>query len=497
MAIPKVCGIETEYGIQVVNGDPNPIAASSVLINAYARDVARQQTGWDFEDEAPGNDARGFAREGAMPPQVETHLVNTVLTNGARYYVDHAHPEFSTPECRDALECVRYDRAGEVVLIRSMEAADQSLRDGSHVVVYKNNSDGKGNSYGTHENYLMDRAVPFTRIVAGITPHLVTRQIFAGAGKVGTETASHDGGAVDFQISQRAEFFEEQVGLETTLKRPIVNTRDEPHADPHRYRRLHVIVGDANLAEVATFLKVGTTSVVLAMIEDDISGDRSLVLADPVIAMHQVALDRSMTKPLAMADGTTATALAIQWELFSLARKYADDQGLECLGEPGVGEEVLTRWESVLHGLETDPMSLSRQLDWVAKLQLIEAYRERHGCEWGDHRLAALDLQYHDLRPSRSLFARLDTERLVDPTDVTAAVSDPPRDTRAWFRGECLKKWPGAVATANWDSLVFDLGVDPLRRVPMMDPLKGTAEHVEELLQECASPSELLDRLSG
>ncbi len=341
MAIPKVCGIETEYGIQVVNGDPNPIAASSVLINAYARDVARQQTGWDFEDEAPGNDARGFAREGAMPPQVETHLVNTVLTNGARYYVDHAHPEFSTPECRDALECVRYDRAGEVVLVRSMEAADQSLRDDSHVVVYKNNSDGKGNSYGTHENYLMDRAVPFTRIVAGITPHLVTRQIFAGAGKVGTETASHDGGAVDFQISQRAEFFEEQVGLETTLKRPIVNTRDEPHADPHRYRRLHVIVGDANLAEVATFLKVGTTSVVLAMIEDDISGDRSLVLADPVIAMHQVALDRSMTKPLAMADGTTATALAIQWELFSLARKYADDQGLECLGDPGVGEAVL------------------------------------------------------------------------------------------------------------------------------------------------------------
>ncbi len=497
MAIPKVCGIETEYGIQVVHGDPNPIAASSVLINAYAHDVARQQTGWDFEDEAPGNDARGFAREDSMPPQVETHLVNTVLTNGARFYVDHAHPEYSTPECRDALECLRFDRAGELILTRAMEAADQVAHDGSRVVIYKNNSDGKGNSYGTHENYLMDRAAPFTRIVTGVTPHFVTRQIFAGAGKVGSETATHDGKKIDFQLSQRAEFFEEQVGLETTLKRPIVNTRDEPHADPHRYRRLHVIIGDANLAEVASFLKVGTTALVLAMIEDDVSGSRSLVLADPVASMHEVALDRTFTVPLRMADGSTATALAIQWELFALARKYADDQGLECLGAESIGEEILRRWESVLHGLETDPMSLARQLDWVAKLSLIEAYRERHGCDWDDHRLAALDLQYHDLRPSRSLFARLDTEKLLDDASVAAAVTEPPRDTRAWFRGQCLKKWPAEVVTANWDSLVFDLGTDPLRRVPMMDPLKGTAEHVEELLETCASPSELLDRLSS
>jgi Pup amidohydrolase len=497
VAIPKVCGIETEYGIQVLHGDPNPIAASSVLINAYANEVARQQIGWDFEDEAPGNDARGYAREGSMPPQVETHLVNTVLTNGARFYVDHAHPEFSTPECIDALECLRYDRAGELIVIRAMEAADQVVHDGSQLVVYKNNSDGKGNSYGAHENYLMDRSAPFSRIVAGVTPHFVTRQIFCGAGKVGAETSFHDGTKVDFQISQRAEFFEEQVGLETTLKRPIVNTRDEPHADPHRYRRLHVIVGDANLCEVATFLKVGTTSLVLAMIEDDIPASRSLVLADPVTAMHDVALDRTFTRPLAMADGSTATALAIQWELFTMARKYAEDSGLECLGDEHIGAMVLERWEEVLNGLESDPMSLSRQLDWVAKLKLIEAYRERHGCEWSDHRLAALDLQYHDLRPSRSLFARMDTETLVDEAQVVDAVTEPPRGTRAWFRGQCLKRWPAAVVTANWDSLVFDLGTDPLRRVPMMDPLKGTAEHVEALLEACASPSELLDRLSS
>jgi len=497
MAIPKVCGIETEYGIQVVGGDPNPIAASSVLVNAYAHDVARQQIGWDFEDEAPGNDARGFAREGAMPPVVETHLVNTVLTNGARYYVDHAHPEYSSPECRDALEALRYDRAGEQVVIRSMEAADHALRDGSRLVVYKNNSDGKGNSYGCHENYLMDRDTPFSRIVHGITPHFVTRQIFCGSGKVGSETGVHDVGTVDYQLSQRAEFFEEQVGLETTLKRPIVNTRDEPHADSHRYRRLHVIVGDANLAEVATFLKVGTTSLVLAMIEDDVSGSRNLALADPVRAIHAVAVDRTFSQPLLLADGSTATPLAVQWELYSLARKYADDRGLECLGAEPVGAAVLDRWEQVLNGLETDPMSLARQVDWVAKLQLLEAYRDRHGLGWDDPRLAAVDLQYHDLRPSRSLFARLDTERLVDPSAVEAAVSGPPRDTRAWFRGECLKRWPASVATANWDSLVFDLGTDPLRRVPMMDPLKGTAEHVEALLDSCSSPTELVERLSS
>jgi proteasome accessory factor A len=233
------------------------------------------------------------------------------------------------------------------------------------------------------------------------------------------------------------------------------------------------------------------------MIEDDVVGDRDLDLADPVRAMHAVSLDRTFTQPLLMSDGSTATALAIQWELFSLARKYADDRGLACMGDEAVGEEVLRRWEAVLEGLETDPMSLSRQLDWVAKLQLLEAYKDRHHCGWDDHRLAAMDLQYHDLRPERSLFARLDTEHLVSVEEAASAVTEPPRRTRAWFRGQCLTRWPAAVVSANWDSLVFDLGTDPLRRVPMMDPLRGTADHVEALLQASASPSELLDRLSS
>ncbi len=432
-----------------------------------------------------------------MPPEIETHLVNAVLTNGARYYVDHAHPEMSTPECADALEAVLYDKAGEVVLMRSMAAAKRMLPEGQSIVVYKNNSDRKGNSYGTHENYLMDRSVPFSRIAHLITPHFVTRQIYTGAGKVGTETPTVGGRSVPYQLSQRSEFFEEEIGLETTLKRPIVNTRDEPHADPQRYRRLHVIVGDANLAEVATFLKIGATSLVLALIEDDGFEGVDLTLANPVQAIRLVSYDTTLNTTLEMADGTVCTALEIQWELFSLARKYAEDRGLECLGDETVGRDVLERWESVLHGLETDPVNVARQVDWVAKLQLVEGYRDRHKLDWDDHRLAAVDLQYHDLRPERSLFARLDTEHLVTEADVLSAVTEPPRRTRAYFRGQCLKRWASSVASANWDSIVFDLGTDPLRRVPMMDPLRGTAEHTEELLKASSSPADLLTRLSA
>jgi Pup amidohydrolase len=496
MAITKVCGIETEYGIHATGGDPNPIAASSVLVNAYAADLDRR-IGWDFEDESPGNDARGETRPDAMPPMVETHLANTVLTNGARFYVDHAHPEFSTPECSNAFDTLLYDKAGEEILRRSMLAASRLLPDSPTVVVYKNNSDGKGNSYGCHENYLVDRAVPFTTVAAGVIPHFVTRAIFTGAGKVGAETAALDSREVPFQISQRAEFFEEVMGLETTLKRPIVNTRDEPHCDPRRFRRLHVIVGDANLSEVATLLKVGTTAIILAMIEDESMPARDLALADPVRAMHHVSVDLGLGQPLMMADGSSATALNIQWELFGAARRYAKERGLDCIGPPDVAAMIMERWEAVLGGLESDPLSLVHQLDWIAKRHLIEAYRERHGCSWDDGRLAALDLQYHDLRPERSLYARLEMERLVDDEAVAHAVTHPPEDTRAWFRGQCLARWPEAVVSANWDSLVFDVGVDPLRRVPMMDPLKGTAESIGTLLEGSANPTELLERLSS
>jgi len=499
VAVPKICGIETEYGI-VVRGadDANPISSSSMLINSYlgtleGRRGAPPTVGWDFEDESPGNDARGGDLRLAAAPEVETHLVNAVLTNGARYYVDHAHPEFSAPECIDALEALRYDRAGEEILLASMEAARSVLPEGQEIVVYKNNSDGKGNSYGCHENYLLDRGTPFGRIVAHATVHLVTRQIFTGAGKVGSEAPGTRRDEVPFQLTQRADFFEEEVGLETTLKRPIINTRDEPHADAQKYRRLHVIAGDANMAEVATFLKLGTTAIVLAMVDDDALGD-PVVLASPVPAMHQVSQDLSLELPLRLTDGSTATALELQWRIFTAAQDYAASHGLEAVGT-AVGEQILSRWQAVLEALERDPMELATQVDWVAKYRLFDGYRQRHGLEWGDARLAAMDLQYHDLRPASSLARRVGLERLTDDADVAAAVSQPPPSTRAYFRGRCLERFPDAVVAANWDSLVFDVGTPSLQRVPMLEPGRGTRAAVGDLIDAATSAEDLLARL--
>ncbi len=504
MAVPKIVGIETEFGIFVRgSAESNPITASSILINAYVQEMARTghaartapRVTWDFEDEMPGNDARGTTRSDARPPEIETHLVNAVLTNGARYYVDHAHPECSTPECADAREIVVWDRAAEEILRRSMAAARPLLADDEEIVVHKNNSDGKGNSYGCHENYLLARETPFGRIVRHITPFFVSRQVFCGAGKIGVEVPGLSSDDVPYQLTQRADFFEEEVGLETTLKRPIVNTRDEPHADAQKYRRLHVIIGDANMSVVATYLKVGTTAIVLSMIEDDELGV-DLSLATPVPALRAISHDPSLSTTVELASGGTITALDLQWEYFERARKYAQSRGLESVGEE-VGADVLARWEAVLHGLETDPDSVADTVDWVAKRRLLDGYRARHGLEWGDDRLAAIGLQYHDLRTERCLALRAGLQTIVDPVDVDHAVANPPVSTRAYFRGRCLQKWPESIVAANWDSLVFDVGGDPLRRVPMMEPSRGTEAHVGTLIDECETAADLLGRLGS
>ena len=503
MAVPKILGIETEFGI-LHRGvpEPNPVTASSLLINAYLSRCSAPgdgpgapRIGWDFVDESPALDLRGFSAFDAMAPEIETHLVNAVLTNGARYYVDHAHPELGTPGCLDALDLVRFDRAAEQILIESMAAANEVLPEGQEIVVYKNNSDGKGNSYGCHENYLIDRATPFGRVVAHATTHFVTRQVFTGAGKVGSELPGCSRSDIDFQLTQRADFFEEEVGLETTLKRPIINTRDEPHADPLRYRRLHVIVGDANLCEVATFLKVGTTAIVLAMVDDDFL-HREARFADPVRALQEVSLDQSLGRALELADGTTATAIELQWDLLEQGRKYVEERGDEGVGGP-VAHDVLDRWGEVLATLEEDPEPLVGVVDWVTKRHIINGYRDRHGLQPDDLRLMALDLQYHDLRPERSLFARMGAETLVDPADVERGMTTPPEGTRAYFRGRCLDRWPDSVVAANWDSMVFDAGEESLRRVPMMEPTRGSRAHVATLIDDCDDITELLDRLSG
>jgi proteasome accessory factor PafA2 len=495
VAVPKIVGIETEYGVALRGApDPNPVVASSLLINGY---VEQRRVGWDFEDESPGRDARGFARDGAQPPEVETHLVNAVLTNGARYYVDHAHPEYSTPECADAFEATLFDKAGERILARSMEAARRLLPQGQEIVVYKNNSDGKGNSYGCHENYLVDRNVPFAVLVRNLIPWFVTRQIFTGAGKVGAENGAEP---AEYQISQRADFFEEEVGLETTLKRPIVNTRDEPHADPQKYRRLHVIVGDANLCEVATYLKVGATAIVLAMIEDGFV-DKDLSISTPVAAIRAVSHDPSLRQTVDVAELGRCTALDVQWEFLRMARKYAEESGLESCGGEDAGRRVLDRWESVLGALESDPTSLDGQLDWITKQQLLQAYAARDGLEWNDPKLELLSVQYHDVRPERSLYERLvragKVERLLVEDEVRAAMADPPPSTRAYFRGTCLARWADSVVAANWDSLVLDVGTDPLRRIPMMEPTRGSKVHVAELFAQVTTPRQLVERLTA
>ncbi len=503
MALPKIVGIETELGV-MVRGTPdwNPVSASSLVINAYVGgetgglDERSVPIAWDFIDETPGADARELVPpEFAMPPEIETHLVNAVLTNGARYYVDHAHPEISTPECRDARSIVVWDRAAELIAVASMERAIDALPPGQEIVLYKDNTDRKGNAYGTHENYLLDRSLPFGQIIAAGTAHFITRQIFTGSGKVGSELPGMGIGDVPFQLTQRAEHFEEEVGLETTLKRPIINTRDEPHADSQRYRRLHVIVGDANLAQVATFLKVGTSALVFAMAEDGVL--EVPMFREPVPAMHQVSHDLSLAEPLALAGGTSITALEVQLDLLEQATAWADQADLDVVGGEEVTRDVLRRWEQVLTGLERDPDSVAGQVDWVAKKRILDGFRERHDCGWDDPRLRALDVQYHDLRPTKSLAARAGLEAIVDDAEAADAVRNPPEDTRAYFRGRCLQKFADNVVAANWDSIVFDTGDEPLRRVPMLEPVRGTLAHVGQLLDESTTAAELLDKLGA
>jgi proteasome accessory factor A len=493
VAIAKVIGTETEYGIAAV-GQPdfNPVLSSSLLISSYAGSLRKIR--WDYEDESPLRDARGFEpTAGREISEEDLGLANVILPNGARYYVDHAHPEYSTPECLTPRDLVIHDKAGERILERSLDVVAAEMPSTPALAIYKNNSDGKGNSYGTHENYLVDRATPFADIVRDLTPFFVSRQIFTGAGKLGLEAQWDDRGRHVFQLTQRADFFETEVGLETTLKRPIINTRDEPHADPEKYRRLHVIVGDANLCEVATFLKVGTTSIVLKMIEDGFLPDFSLV--NPVAAIHDVSRDVSLSAQVVLTDGRRMTALQLQTEYLELARKYVDRED-----DTAENREVLDRWEGVLEGLHDDPGSLSAQLDWVAKLRVLEGFRERDGLPWSDPKLRAIDLQYHDVRRDRGLYHRLErsgkVERLTTDDQVQRAVMDPPEDTRAYFRGRCIAKFPDAIAAASWDSLILDTGRDALQRIPMREPLRGTRAHVQELLDLCDDAASLVDRLT-
>jgi Pup amidohydrolase len=503
MSVRRVMGIETEYGISVP-GQPgaNAMVTSSQVVNAYhsATAAKARRTRWDFEEENPLRDARGFdlSRDTADASQLtdeDLGLANVILTNGARLYVDHAHPEYSGPECTDPLSAVRWDKAGERVMEEAAAAAS-AIPGTAPIQLYKNNTDNKGASYGCHENYLMSRATPFAEIVRYLTPFFVTRQVICGAGRVGIGADGREDG---FQISQRADFFEVEVGLETTLKRPIINTRDEPHADPEKYRRLHVIIGDANMSEISTYLKLGTTALVLSMIEDRFLAT-DLGIDGAVAELRAISHDPTCRHLIQLRDGRRLTAVQVQMEYLELARKYTQERFGGDIDD--LTSDVLDRWESTLLALADDPLRLADQLDWVTKLQLMDGYRTRDGIGWNHPRLQLVDLQYSDVRAGRGLYNKLVAagriERLLDERDIRAAVTNPPDDTRAYFRGRCLQQYPDSVAAASWDSVIFDIpGRESLQRVPTLEPLRGTKAHVGALLDRCATAAELVTALTG
>jgi Pup amidohydrolase len=502
MTVRRVMGTEVEYGISVP-GQPgaNPMVTSSQIVNAYGARPELNRGGrarWDYEEESPLRDARGFTYSGALYDPSEAladedlGLANVILTNGARLYVDHAHPEYSTPEVTSPRDIVLWDKAGERVMAEAARRA-ATIPGSAPIRLYKNNTDNKGVSYGSHENYLMRRQTPFADIVQFLTPFFVSRQIVCGAGRVGK---GQDGSGPGFQISQRADFFEVEVGLETTLKRPIINTRDEPHADADKYRRLHVIIGDANLSEISTYLKVGTTALVLAMIEEKaLTAD--LGISDPVGELKQVSHDPSLKHRIKLRDGRRLSALDLQWAFLERASAFVERQGVD----DEQTTDVLARWESILDRLGRDPMECAEELDWVAKLRLLEGYRERENLGWASPKLQLVDLQYTDVRPEKGLYHRLVARgamrTLFSPEEVQRAMTEPPEDTRAYFRGRCLAQYASEVVAASWDSVIFDVGRESLVRVPMMEPLRGTKTHVGALFDRCPSAKDLLEAITS
>jgi len=499
-SVHRVMGIETEYGISVPS-DPAMTAmqASGIIVNSYAMEHLPEgvrRAHWDYLPESPLRDARGFdmSRADADPSQLtdeDLGTANVILANGARLYVDHAHPEYSAPECVTPREAALHDRAGMMIM---EEAARLAARTPGlpPITLYKNNTDNKGASYGCHENYLMSRTTPFAEVVRLFTPFLVSRQVFTGAGRLGK---GQDGRTLEYQLSQRADFFETEVGLETTIRRPIINTRDEPHADPEKWRRLHVIAGDANLSDTVTLLKLGSASLVLGMIESGWMARDDLTLDDPVAEMHRVSHDPSLTYAMRLSGGRRMTALDVQGLFLERARAWAGES------PDADTAEILRLWEFVITTLAGDPMNCGGVLDWVAKLRLLEGYRSRDHLEWDAPALQLIDLQYSDIRGDKGLARRLEERgrlaRLFSDEEVAHAQAYPPESSRAYFRGECIRRFPQFIAAASWDSIVFDIpGREQLLRVPTLDPVRGTRAHVGGILDVDPSLDALLEALT-
>lgn len=483
MTPKRIIGTETEFGI-IAPDDPtaSPIDTSTQAVIAYAAFSGagvNRRTRWDYAQESPLRDVRGFdLRRYRTAPVIDPNALgnaNVVTTSGARFYVDHAHPEYSSPETTDAWDAVIYDKAGELMMHEAAQAAGQ-VEGQLRLQIHKNNVDGKGASYGAHENYLYPRSYDAEAVQAALIPHFVTRQVYTGAGRVGLgETGQTPG----FQISQRADYIETTVSLETTLNRGIINTRDEPHSGSD-WARMHVIIGDANLSEFAIFLKTGTTALVLDAVGAGVDFS-DLALYEPVASVREVSRDLECTRPVRLYGNREMTAVQIQQEI----RQRVS----EALAGNLVGHDklVLDVWGEILDDLARDPMTTADRLDWTAKLSLLNAYRAR-GLEWTDPRLAMVGIQYHDIDPAKGLYNALVRKgrirTLVPEEEIRAAVTAPPTTTRAWLRGEVARRFPDQLLAANWDSLILDVPFagSSATRVLLPDPSRATAGELQDAL---------------
>jgi proteasome accessory factor A len=406
---------------------------------------------------------------------------NVFLSNGARLYLDvGSHPEYATPECDSVTDLVTHDKAGERVLEGLLVDAEKRLREegiAGDVYLFKNNTDSAGNSYGCHENYLVGRHGEFSRLADVLIPFLVTRQIICGAGKV-LQTPR---GAV-FAVSQRAEHIWEGVSSATTRSRPIINTRDEPHADAERYRRLHVIVGDSNMNECTTLLKVGATDLVLRMIEAG-AGLRDLSLENPIRAIREISHDITGRRKVRLANGREASALEIQEEYYTKARDFVDRRKIET---PTI-KRILDLWERTIKAVESGDLSLvEREIDWVTKFRMIERYREKHSMSLTHPRVAQLDLAYHDIHRRRGLYYLLErrgaVERVCHDVSIFAAKSVPPQTTRARLRGEFIRRAQERRRDFTVDWVHLKLNDQAQRTVLCKDPFRSVDERVEKLI---------------
>jgi proteasome accessory factor A len=454
----RLLGLETEYGILVEGKDPSHLVEeSAALVRSYDGVYAAP---WDYSLEDPRRDARGFRvrtlavnpvdlrYEAARPTCMSENEARSdrVLPNGARLYNDHGHPEYSTPECASVVDLVAHDRAGERIVLRCAQAYQQHT--GARVTIFKNNTDYHGMSYGCHEDYLVSRELPFTALQTGLMPFLVTRQVFAGAGKVGVEATGRRTPHCLFQLSQRADFFTEEASVDTLHRRPILNTRDEPHADPALYRRLHVIAGDSNMMEYATALKVGTTSLVLSILEE--LWLPPFEVAEPVEAIKRISRDETLRWPVLMRGGAKVSAVDVQ-------RAYLN-RAIESLsGRDDETDWVLAEWANTLDALASDPLSLADRLDWAAKRTLLQHLLQEEGKQVDLAFLQGVELQYHNIAPDQGLYAALEQSdrvvRVVSDDDIERAITQPPPNTRAYLRGTCVARFPQLVQSVTWSRI--------------------------------------------